>query len=447
MSSDDELERLLREGRTRLPEPDGPATRRAHERALAAARRRRGRRERAAVLVVAAIVVVVGSGIGVGALVATSGTASEGPVAFGFVPAPGWFALQPPTRSPSDRPAVAMAANVPFDSEDVVNGLAEPSSLPYSTLLSLPPRGIVIVATFIAAAGEPWSSARYPTRRLPLRVRDAIHYIEYGTQIRPDQPLGQYQLRATVDGWNVEVNVYFGTPRPSERLENTAQRQLDSFVAHPAPAPVKRHEAAQPLAREETTTLDRTFSCTPSLIGGVRKIYVNGHGGSGRHGSRWDRPAFASIRTTVAGAAAIAIQDELVWITGGRPSTAANVLDTLVGFSFPVRTWGTLAVNRTLCRATSARIPLSPTGLYGGVADALDDRWGCAADRRILVRIRAVLESGSALRTFRGFARTTVPAKAASVAVRTQSGRPLSYAEVDKSGKARLFTARSCVED
>jgi hypothetical protein len=31
--------------------------------------------------------------------------------------------------------------------------------------------------------------------------------------------------------------------------------------------------------------------------------------------------------------------------------------------------------------------------------------------------------------------------------VRTESGKPLAFATVAESGKARLFTARSCIEE
>jgi hypothetical protein len=146
MSSEDDLDRILRDGWRRLPEPDVEATRRARERVLGVAPRRRRRRARIAALVGTALVVALGAGISIGSLITADVTASEGSVRLGFVPEPGWVALQAATRSPADRPAVAMAANVPFAADDVVNGLPDPSSLPYSTLLTLPPRGIVIVA-------------------------------------------------------------------------------------------------------------------------------------------------------------------------------------------------------------------------------------------------------------------------------------------------------------
>lgn len=193
--------------------------------------------------------------------------------------------------------------------------------------------------------------------------------------------------------------------------------------------------------------VDRTFACVPSLVGGVRKVYARAHKGTGRRGSTWDRPAIAAVETNVSGAAATAIEDELVWVTAGRPSSTATVVSTLVGYTFPMRSWGTVAVSGKRCRASSARIPLSRNGVEGGATGPFDDRWDCATGRRVLVRVRAVLASPSTLKGFRGFLRSTVPIERASLAVRTEKGKPLVYAEVVASGKSLLFTAPTCFPD
>jgi hypothetical protein len=194
--------------------------------------------------------------------------------------------------------------------------------------------------------------------------------------------------------------------------------------------------------------LDRTFVCAPSLVGGVRQIDLRAHKGTGRSGSSWNRPAVAAVSTTVAGSAATAIQDELVWITGGRPSASATVIDEWVpGLTFQIRTWGTVAANRRLCRTSGARVPLNRARLSGGATGPFDDRWDCATGRRVLVRVRAVLGSRASLKSFRGFLRTTVPVKAASLAVRTETGRPLAYAVASESGQSLLYTAPSCFPD
>lgn len=200
-------------------------------------------------------------------------------------------------------------------------------------------------------------------------------------------------------------------------------------------------------AQSRGHVLDRTFVCTPSLVGGIRQIDTRAHRGSGRRGSSWNQPAFAGIETTVSGSAATAIEDELVWVSAGRPSASATVVTTLVGFTFPFRSWGTIGVNRARCRASAALVPLERSGLTGGVAGPFDDRWDCETARRVLVRVRAVVGSPATLRSFRTVLRTTTPVREAQLAARTQSGRPLVYAQVFQSGKSLLYTSPTCFPD
>jgi hypothetical protein len=448
VSFDPELERLLREAGQALPEPEGESSRRARTRAVAAVRRRRPRRLRLAALLGAVLAVAIALGIGVGALVVPSGEAAKAPVGLGFLPQPGWFALQASGRADPVYQTIAVAANVPFAPEDDVAGQADASGLPYATLLNLPPNGIVIVASFLRLG--PQNTVFYPVydeRELPLRLSEAAPYIYGGTQLRPEDPIAQYQLRAAVNGHFVDVQVYFGTPTPSSALQGEAQRQLDGLVVRADPA---RSTARRPASTQHGAApgvIDQTFACVPRLVGGIRQIDAGGRQGSGRRGSRWDRPPLASISTTVSGAAATVIEDKLAWVTAGAPSAAATVVETRVGYVFPVRSWGTLAVNAKLCRRTSVRVPLGRRGVRGGATGPFDEQWDCATGRRVLVRVRAVVASRTVLRTFHGFLRTTVPVKSAMLAARTESGKPLAYAEVFESGKTLLFTAPTCFPD
>jgi hypothetical protein len=109
-------------------------------------------------------------------------------------------------------------------------------------------------------------------------------------------------------------------------------------------------------------------------------------------------------------------------------------------------TWGTLAVNTRFCKPVSTRVPLKSAGLAGGSAGPLGEALDCAVSRRVLLRVRAVTESAG-LKRYRQFLRTLEPLAQATVAVRTQSGKPVMYAEVFQSGKARLFTTRGCTPD
>jgi hypothetical protein len=205
----------------------------------------------------------------------------------------------------------------------------------------------------------------------------------------------------------------------------------------------------QPAANAQSgaRVIDRTFACNPALIGGIRQIDTRAYRRSGKRGASWDRPAFADVSTSVSGAAATAIEDELAWVTSGRPSAEATVVSTLVGFTFPMRSWGTLAFNPRLCRPTTAKVALGRTGLRGGPVGATDDRWDCASGRRVLVRIRATLTAPAQLTGYRGFLRTTVPVESASLAVQADSGKRLVFSQVLPSGKALLYTSPTCFPD
>jgi hypothetical protein len=215
-----ELERLLREAGQGLPEPDPGVTRRARELALRAARRRSFRRPAALVLAAA----LVGAGVAIGALVVPSGSAAPAVTGLGFLPAKGWSVLQNGGDGTPVRPAVAMAANVELSPDD------DPDGLPLSTLATLPPRGVVIVASFVARGDQEYYDRYIPKRTLPLRAGEALWGIELGVDVRPGRSLGQYQLRAGVNGHNVDVNIYYGTDPPTGALLAAAQRQLDRMV-------------------------------------------------------------------------------------------------------------------------------------------------------------------------------------------------------------------------
>ena len=448
MSSEHELERRLREARQTLPEPGPEASRRACERAVAASALRRPRRT--ALAVAGALVCMVVLAGAVGALVAPSGTAARA-IGLGFLPEPGWHALQAATPATPSQPQVAMSANVPFAVEDVVLGEADPSGLPYSTLLTLPRNGIVIVATFTESKYVflPRGSDLYPERRLPLRMRDALP-ISYGTQVRPEEPLGQYQLRAAIERWSVDVHVYFGKPRPSAAQRAAAEAQLERLVVRRALAGAVEARSTRPAvtaAPSAPVVIDRTLACRPSLIGGIRQIDAVASAGSGRTRSGWSRPSYAGFKTTVSGSAATIIDEHLVWVAAGRPASGALISGSSRFMEFPYRVWGTLAVNRVLCRSTSARVPITPRGLRGGPVGGLEEQWDCATPRTVLVRVRAVAQTGTALRSYRSFVRTAVPLKEATIVVQTPGGRRLALARVLESGRSLLYTAPSCFPD
>lgn len=370
-------------------------------------------------------------GVGIGALVTPSGVAGSGPRGVGFLPEQGWSVLQNGGDGTPARPAAAVAANVPLSPADDSEGL------PYTTLRTLPPHGVVLVAGFVES--ESRRDERFPNRRLPLDVRDAAPFIEWGVQVRPERPLGQYQLLATVDGYAVDVSVYFGTARPSQAHFDAAQRQLDRLVVGSASAGASgprdvRADSGLRSTAEPARVIDRTFACTVAPHAGARFITVSAVTGfrDPDTSNRWKWAAAADIE-------------------GAR----VNHAHALAGAPIErVTRW--LSVNLATCQPTSARVALSPRGLVGGAASQLpggssvgSDAYRCTTSHRFLLRVRAVFRTPTTLLPQRRFGRrelttsTAAVAKRVEFALRTDSG-PLAYTDVYESGKARLFAAESC---
>jgi hypothetical protein len=103
------------------------------------------------------------------------------------------------------------------------------------------------------------------------------------------------------------------------------------------------------------------------------------------------------------------------------------------------------------CRE-AATIPLTKTGLAQVPLSRLGDSYRCRPGRRVFVRVRGVFRAPTSLRLKRYAGRVTQLAAAGTVqhgfvALRSAAGKPLAYAEVFESGKARLFAAPTCRED
>ena len=446
---------MLRDAREALPEPDEPSSQRARGRSLATLRTPRSRtrkRTSAVVLVGAMLASAVVLGVTAGSLNAPTGTAAREPAVIGFVPEPGWFALQSPPPAVSGQQMVAVAANVPFAADDVIHGLVEPSGLPYSTLLLLPPRGIVIVATTTPQTDPHLApiptNPIYAKADLPLRVRDAVPHVQWGAQVRPDQPLASYQLRAEIEGVNVDLVLYFGTTTPTSAMRAAAQRQLQELVIRSKTATDLRDTSGTAGTRAVVSVIDRTYSCATAFVGGVYQVESRAHSGR-RAGSQWAKLPYAVVASGgVAGTPGVdsAPANSLAWITAGTPSLTTTIDDEWLVFT--VRAGGTLGVNRAQCDPADARVPLSNTGLRGGSVGLFNEAFDCDVPRRVFVRFRATVRTSVALRErAQLFLATNAPAREAKLAVRTPAGKLLVYADVSESGKARLFTAKGCARE
>ncbi|HVM16587.1 MAG TPA: hypothetical protein VM290_03305 [Gaiellaceae bacterium] len=226
-----DLERRLQDAWEALPLPSASATSRARDAVLG--RRRRFRR---ALPFALALALASAGGLAAGRSLAPAAGPALPSAAVGFVPAAGWTVLQTGNDATPQHPARALAANVPIHPDD------EPHRLPLRTLQSLPRDGIVIVARFTALPdGSPAPAAG----QLPLRVADARPEIQFSAEVRPQRPLGQFQLHRTVGGYRVDLHLYFGSRQPSAGARAEAQRQLDRLlVAGPAAGVRERRLAA-----------------------------------------------------------------------------------------------------------------------------------------------------------------------------------------------------------
>ena len=454
MSSD--LERQLRDARESLPAPGEDSTLRARRHVLATIRRGRTR-TRVLVLAGAMLVAAVVLGVTAGSLTAPSVTAAREPAVLGFVPEPGWFALQSPPPSIEGQQTMAVAANVPFAADDVDHGLVEPSGLPYSTLLTLPPDGIVIVVTMTPQT-EPHiapipTNPYYARLELPLRFQDAIPYVQWGAQVRPDEPLAQFQLRGEIDGINTEVTIYLGTARPTSELRAAVQRQLERLVIRSKPSPTIRAASTTTPTWHTVSVIDRTYTCNTVFLGGLYQIEARAHAGL-RTAGQWSKLPYAVV---LSGSWAGLVpgnlyprHNSLAWITAGRYTRETTVDSEGEREAFPVATGGTLGVNRDLCRPARVPVPLRAAGLQGGRVSETIRAFKCDAPKRVFVRIRAAALSNGPLplRERAGtFLATSVPIRDAQLAVRTPAGRLVAYAAVDQSGKARQYTAKGCTTE
>ncbi|MGH3134135.1 MAG: hypothetical protein ACRDNY_10435 [Gaiellaceae bacterium] len=200
---------------------------------------------------------------------------------------------------------------------------------------------------------------------------------------------------------------------------------------------------AQPSA---SRIVDRTLLCATGFNGGVREVEARAHRGIRLAGTRsWKQLPFAVVASGGGARANWFLDDSLAFITAGRP-TAATTLDTEWRAS-PALASGTLALNTRVCRAVRTPVPFESRKLRGGLAGVFGEELDCTVPGRVLVRVRALLRSPAALRELHSFLRTGVPVQEARLAVRTQAGKPLLYAEVFQSGKARLYTAKGCIPD
>src|SRR5687767_4445366 len=85
--------------------------------------------------------------------------------------------------------------------------------------------------------------------------------------------------------------------------------------------------------------IDRTVVCAAALNGGIREIQIRAQSGAVKRGSRWDKPALAMVTTGSTGSAANALYDAVAWAVAGVPTGEAMLIQTMVGYPYPVNAW------------------------------------------------------------------------------------------------------------
>ena len=188
---------------------------------------------------------------------------------------------------------------------------------------------------------------------------------------------------------------------------------------------------------DATFVLDRTYSCSIALHGGIYQLENRAHPGA-RAGRSWTKLAYAGLR---AGVFSGGTGNLLAWVSAGTPTKTTTVDQEF--WTFDVRTFGTIGISGRACNPSRAGVPLTAAGLRGGAAAALGSELKCDVPRRVVVRVRAVLPARASLHG-QQFESVHVPVREAKLAVRTPSGRALAYATVSESGKATLYTAKGC---
>jgi hypothetical protein len=137
-----------------------------------------------------------------------------------FRPAPGWVIVRHGPSEPDVSPFMVWAITTPEVARLV------PIKL-FTSLARLSSRGIAIWAATIGRRGGP--SRGFTTARLPLEL--SSFRVEQGWEDQPNGSHIQQRVRfATVQGWHLDVRVYFATEHPNRRLRRAAQAELDRLL-------------------------------------------------------------------------------------------------------------------------------------------------------------------------------------------------------------------------
>jgi hypothetical protein len=174
-----------------------------------------------------------------------------------------------------------------------------------------------------------------------------------------------------------------------------------------------------PGARPGGRIIDRTFLCTTAMQGGIRMV---------------------SITASTARGPDLIQEGPSFGVSSGFAKPPGLMSASKTSFTlYPDRCTGSGAI----VSLEAEKLRAAPPGPFGRSFD-------CEAPRRVYLRLRAVFFEPATLVDNRESGYRMLLAEGqiaeAAVAVRTLAGRQLLFAGFS-GGKARLFTARSCIED
>jgi hypothetical protein len=174
-----------------------------------------------------------------------------------------------------------------------------------------------------------------------------------------------------------------------------------------------------PGAGSGARVIDRTMVCSTAMQGGIRMVSIDASSASGPDLIQ-QGPSF-SVSSGFA-----------------KPPGLASASKTSFSL-YPDR-----------CRGSGALVSLNAGKLKGADPGPFGRSFDCETPRRVYLRLRGVFFEPAALAESRESGYRTLFAHGqmseAAVAIRTPSGRPLVLATFS-GAKARLFAARSCIED
>jgi hypothetical protein len=165
--------------------------------------------------------------------------------------------------------------------------------------------------------------------------------------------------------------------------------------------------------------IDRTLVCSTAMQGGIRMVTIDASSASGPD-----------------------------LIRHGPSLSVSSGFDHPPGFASASKT--SFAVYPDRCTGSGALVSLEAGKLKGAAPGPFGRSFDCETPRRVYLRLRAVFFEPATLQASREPGYQTLFAQGqistAAVAIRTPSGKPLLFATFS-GAKARLFTARSCIED